>query len=62
LKVDASKRISPLALWKILYERYQWNQVSKQALQAKDKRFSLDMQQLTFFQKRQLLNILRLLD
>jgi hypothetical protein len=62
LKVDVSKRISPLALWKILYERYQGNVITKQALQEKDKRFHLSVKDLTFTQKRELLNILKLLD
>jgi hypothetical protein len=62
LKVDPSKRISPLALGKILYERYQGNPITKQALQEKDKRFHLSVKDLTFAQKRELLNILKLLD
>jgi len=62
LKVDTSKRISPLALWKILYERYQGNMITKEALQEKDKRFELSMKDLNFTQKRQLLEILQLLD
>lgn len=62
LKVDPSKRISPFALGKILYERYQGNSITKQALQEKDKRFALSMKELTFAQKRELLNILKLLD
>jgi len=62
LKVDPSKRISPLALGKILYERYQGNEITKQALQEKDKRFHLSVQDLTFTQKRELLGILKLLD
>lgn len=62
LKVDATQRISPLALWKILYERYQGNVITKEALQEKDKRFHLSMKDLNFTQKRQLLEILQLLD
>lgn len=60
--VDAAQKISPLALGKILYERYQGHEVSKQALQEKDKRFQLSVKDLTFTQKRQLLEVLQLLD
>jgi hypothetical protein len=62
LRVDPSKRISPLALGKILYERYQGNVITKQTLQEKDKRFHLTVQDLTFSQKRELLDILKLLN
>gem|GEM_PF-5259811 len=45
-----------------MYERYQGNMITKEALQEKDKRFELSMKDLNFTQKRQLLEILQLLD
>lgn len=58
LGVDPAKRISPLALGRILYERYQGNTVSHQALLEKDKRFALASEKLTYTQKKQLIEIL----